>query len=79
MIDYSNLIVEAMEYVDKKIDTLNPSSVDRNQLRSKIHTQIVANIKRIALLEQSNIYQEIDRIFNIQMLEELSSKLTSEV
>ena len=79
MIDYSNLIVEAMEYVDKKIDTLNPSSVDRNKLRSKIHTQIVANIKRIALLEQSNIYQEIDRIFNIQMLEELSSKLTSEV
>ena len=72
MIDYSNFIVKAMEYVDKKIETLNPSSVDRNKLRSKTHIQIVANVKRIALLEQSDIYQEIDRIFNTQLLEELS-------
>ena len=72
MIDYSNFIVKAMEYVDKKIEALNPSSVDRNKLRSKTHTQIVANVKRIALLEQSDIYQEIDRIFNTQLLEELS-------
>ncbi len=72
MFDYSNLVVEAMNYIDKKIVTLNSNSVDKIKLRNKINVQIVANIKRIALLEQGDIYKEIDRIFNTQLLEELS-------
>ncbi len=72
MIDYSNLVVEVMKYTDKKIENLNSNSVDRGKLRSKTHIQIVSNIKRIALLEQSDMCKEIDRIFNTQLLEELS-------
>ena len=72
MFDYSNLVVEAMNYIDKKIVTLNSNSVDKIKLRNKINVQIVANVKRIALLEQGDIYKEIDRIFNTQLLKELS-------
>lgn len=75
MFEYSNLIVEAMKYIDEKIETLNPKSVDRNRLRSKINTQIVANIKRIASLEHSDAYKEIDNIFRTQLLEEISKKV----
>ena len=55
MFDYSNLVVEAMNYIDKKLVTLNSNSVDKIKLRNKINVQIVANIKRIALLEQGDI------------------------
>ena len=72
LFDYSNLVVEAMNYIDKKLVTLNSSSVDKIKLRNKMNVKIVANIKRIALLEQGDIYKEIDRIFNTQLLEELS-------
>ena len=72
MLNYSNFVVEAMEYVDKKIDNLNPKSLDRNRLHSRINRQIIANIKRISALERSDAYREIDTIFNIQLLEELS-------
>ena len=72
MLNYSNFVVEAMEYVDKKIDNLNPKSLDKNRLHSKINRQIVANVKRISALERSDAYREIDNIFNIQLLEELS-------
>lgn len=72
MLNYSNFVVEAMEYVDKKIDNLNPKSLDRNRLHSKINRQIVANVKRISALERSDAYREIDNIFNIQLLEEIS-------
>ena len=72
MLNYSNFVVEAMEYVDKKIDNLNPKSLDRDRLHSKINRQIVANVKRISALERSDAYREIDNIFNIQLLEEIS-------
>ena len=72
MLNYSNYVVEAMEYVDKKIDNLNPKSLDRDRLHSKINRQIVANVKRISALERSDAYREIDNIFNIQLLEEIS-------
>ena len=72
MLNYSNFVVEAMEYVDKKIDNLNPKSLDRDRLHSRINRQIVANVKRISALERSDAYREIDTIFNIQLLEELS-------
>ena len=72
MLNYSNYVVEAMEYVDKKIDNLNPKSLDRDRLHSKINRQIVANVKRISALERSDAYREIDNIFNIQVLEEIS-------
>ena len=72
MLNYSNFVVEAMEYIDKKIDNLNSKSLDRNRLHSRINRQIVANVKRISALERSDAYREIDTIFNIQLLEELS-------
>ena len=70
MLDYSSLITQAMKYVDN----LNPKSVDRNRLRNKVNTQIVANIKKIAISEDK-VFNEIDKIFNAQLLEELSRYL----
>ena len=61
-----------MKYVDEKIEKLNPQSIDRNRLHSKTQIQIIANIKTIAMLEHGRLYREIDRIFNTQLLEEVS-------
>jgi hypothetical protein len=64
-----------MEYVDEKIEKLNPKSIDRNRLHSKTKIQIIANIKTIAILEHDRLYREIDRIFNTQLLEEVSKNM----
>jgi len=72
MFDYSTLIVEAMKYIDEKIENLNSNSVNKTRLHSKINIQIVANIKEISLLEQADAYKTIDNIFNVQLLAELS-------
>ena len=75
MVDYSELIVEAMKYIDGKIETLNPKSVDKSRLHYKVKVQIVANIKRIASLEYGDAYKEIDNIFNTQLLQEISKSI----
>ena len=75
MVDYSELIVEAMKYIDGKIETLNHKSVDKSRLHYKVKVQIVVNIKRIALLEYSDAYKEFDNIFNAQLLQELSKRI----
>ena len=75
MLNYSNLIVETMKYVDEKIEKLNPQSIDRNRLHIKTQIQIIANIKTIAMLKHGRLYREIDRIFNTQLLEEVSKNL----
>ena len=72
MFDYSGLIVEAMNYIDEKIASLNPNSVKKSRLRSKVNIQIVANIKEIALLNHTDAYKTIDNMYNAQLLEELS-------
>ena len=61
-----------MKYIDEKISKLNPQSVDRNRLYIKTKIQIVADIKRISVMEHGNFYKEIDSIYNIQLLEEIS-------
>ena len=71
MSDYSDLIVEAMKYIDKKIENLNPNSVNKSRLYNKINIEIVANIKKIALLKHTDAYKVIDNIYNTQLLEEL--------
>ncbi|MBR3837403.1 MAG: hypothetical protein IKJ74_04570 [Clostridia bacterium] len=77
MLDYSEFIVDVMKYVDAKIETLNPKSVDRYRLHNRVQTQIVANVKRIAGLERSKVYKEIDIIFNSLLREEISKKMQS--
>jgi hypothetical protein len=72
LLNYSNFICEAMTYVDKKIDEINPQSLDRNRLHSKVKTQIIANAKRLAPLDHSEACKEIDRIFNKCLLDELT-------
>ena len=72
MFDYSSLIVEAMKYIDEKIESLNPNSVNKSRLQRKVNIQIVANIKKIALLKHTDAYKAIDNIYNTQLLEELS-------
>ena len=75
MFDYSDFIVEAMNYVDKKIGSLNYKGLDRNRLHCKVKIQIATNVKRIAVLEHNDAYKEIDNIFNTQLLEEVSRYL----
>ena len=72
MFDYSNLVVEAMKYIDEKIENLNPNSINKSRLHSKINIEIVTNIKKIALLEHTDAYKVIDNIYNTQLLEELA-------
>ena len=71
MLDYSNSILEAMKYVDSKIENLNPESLDKTRLQSKIRIQIVANIKRITVMDNEDARKEIDKIINTQLLQEI--------
>ena len=72
MLDYSSAILEAMKYVDVRISSLHPESLDRNRLQSKIRVQIVANIKKIASMDINDAHKEIDRIVNMQLLTEIA-------
>ena len=72
MLDYSSAILEAMKYVDVRISSLHPESLDRNTLQSKIRVQIVANIKKIASMDINDAHKEIDRIINTQLLAEIA-------
>ena len=72
MLDYSSAILEAMKYVDVRISSLHPESLDRNTLQSKIRVQIVANIKKIASMDINDAHKEIDRIVNTQLLAEIA-------
>ena len=72
MLDYSSAILEAMKYVDVRISSLHPESLDRNTLQSKIRVQIVANIKKIASMDIHDAHKEIDRIVNTQLLAEIA-------
>ena len=72
MLDYSSAILEAMKYVDVRISSLHPESLDRNRLQSKIRVQIVANIKKISAMDINDAHKEIDRIVNTQLLKEIA-------
>ena len=72
MLDYSSAILEAMKYVDVRISSLHPESLDRNRLQRKIRVQIVANIKKIASMDINDAHKEIDRIVNTQLLAEIA-------
>ena len=72
MLDYSSAILEAMKYVDVRISSLHPESLDRSRLQSKIRVQIVANIKKIASMDINDAHKEIDRIVNTQLLAEIA-------
>ena len=71
MPDYSNSILEVMKYVDSKIVNLNPESLDKTRLQNKIRIQIVANIKRITVMDNEDALKEIDKIINTQVLQEI--------
>ena len=75
MLDYSSLIVEAMRYIDEKIEKLNPKSINKTNLHSKVSIQIVTNIKEITFLERADAYKAIDNIYNAQLIKELSQHL----
>lgn len=75
MQEYSEFIVAAMKYVDKKILQINPNSIDRQRLHSKIHIQIVKNAKYFEGLKEDGVYKKIDDIFIVQLNDELKTIL----
>lgn len=68
---YSESIVDAMVFVDSKIALMNPQSINRERLHSKVNTQLVAKVKSLASLNDEDFYKNIDEIFKAELNAEI--------
>ena len=69
--DLSEFIVNAMKYIDCKLEKINSESINRPKVRSMIKISIVSNAKKLMLLNSSSQQNEIDYIFRKCLSQEL--------
>ena len=69
--DLSTFIVDAMQYIDHELDKVNPCSVKRFKVRSKINTLITSQAKELILLPQNKRQEIIWSIFRECLANEL--------
>lgn len=74
MNEYSKFIVEAMKYIDEKIESINPRSVDRQRLHSSVNTVLMVEVKKLVALEPEKQKDALDYIFRTQLNEEMLKK-----
>ena len=69
--NFSNLITDAMKYIDDKLKTVNPNSANRQRVRSMANAIITSKVKELILLNPSSRQKAIDSIFRSCLLKEL--------
>ena len=74
MNEYSKFIVEAMKYIDEKIESINPRSMDRQRLHSSVNTALMVEVKKLVVLEPEKQKDALDYIFRTQLNEEMLKK-----
>ena len=74
MNEYSKFIVEAMKYIDEKIEIINPRSMDRQRLHSSVNTALMVEVKKLVALEPEKQKDALDYIFRTQLNEEMLKK-----
>lgn len=70
----SEFIVEAMGYVDRELDKINPDSVNRSKLHSKINISIISQAKELIMLPETERQKTIDSIYRKCLVSELFVK-----
>lgn len=70
----SEFIVEAMGYVDRELDKINPDSVNRSKLHSKINISIISQAKELIMLPETERQKTIDSIYRKCLASELFVK-----
>lgn len=74
MNEYSKFIVEAMKYIDEKIESIDPRSIDRQRLHSSINTALMVEVKKLMQIEPEKQKDAIDYIFRTQLNAEMLKK-----
>ena len=70
----SEFIVDAMGYVDRELDKINPNSVNRSKLHSKINISIISQAKELIMLPETERQKTIDSIYRKCLVSELFVK-----
>ena len=67
----SEFIVEAMGYVDRALDKINPDSVNRSKVRSKINISVISQAKKLITLPEIERQKTVDSIYRKCLASEL--------
>lgn len=67
----SEFIVEAMGYVDRELDKINPESVNRSKVHSKINILIVSQANELMMLPKTERQKTVDSIYRKCLASEL--------
>lgn len=70
----SEFIVDAMGYVDRELDKINPDSVNRSKLHSKINISIISQAEELIMLPETERQKTIDSIYRKCLVSELFVK-----
>ena len=74
MSNHSEEIVSIMCDIDKKIEEINPQSVNRSKLRSSILQELCVRIGTISQLNADEQQQEIGGIYQSKLLDAIVAK-----
>lgn len=67
----SNVIVDAMKYIDSKLETIDSNSVNRAKVRSMVNVVITSRVKELTLLNSDLRKKAIDSVYQSCLLSEL--------
>lgn len=67
----SEFIVEAMGYVDREFDKINPDSVNRFKLHNQINISIISQAKELITLSETERQKTVDSIYRKRLSNEL--------
>ena len=63
-----------MGYVDRELDKINPDSVNRSKLHSKINISIISQAEELIMLPETERQKTIDSIYRKCLVSELFVK-----
>ena len=67
----SEFIVEVMKYIEHELDKINPDSVNRSKLHSKINISIISQAKELIMLPEIEKQKATDSIYRKCLADEL--------
>lgn len=69
---YSGFIMDALDYIDKKIELLDNGSVNKAKLHNKVHMQLVIKVKRLFDLTPEKCRGALDDLFRTELNNEIT-------
>ena len=69
---YSGFIMDALDYIDKKIELLDNGSVNKEKLHNAVHMQLVIKVKRLFDLTPEKCRDAVDDLFRTELNNEIT-------